>query len=95
MRQEIADWISEEPSRAPKGKAIAAVGAPDAVAETEEEWEETYVYDTYSEHWLCGLAPNRPQTDEGPDGDAEMLAATAAQAPAAGKGGKGSKLSKG
>ena len=28
IRQEIADWLSEEASRAPKGKAIGAVEAP-------------------------------------------------------------------
>ena len=30
VHQEIADWLSEEASRAPKGKAIAAVSAPEA-----------------------------------------------------------------
>ena len=91
VRQEIADWLSEEAWRAPNGKAIGAVSAPEAEA-AEEEWEETYVYDTVSEQWLCGLAPKRPRLEEASDGDVEMTAAaTAAQAPAAGKGGKGGK----
>ena len=90
IRQEIADWLSEEASRTPKGKTIAAVGAPEAVAE-EEELVEAYVYDTASDQWICGFAPKRARTDEGPDGHAEMTAATAAQASAAGKGCKGGK----
>ena len=44
VRQEIADWLSEEASRASKGKAIGAAEAP-AAEEAEEEWEEAYVFD--------------------------------------------------
>ena len=64
----------------------------------EEEWVETYVYDTVSEQWICGLAPKRPRYEEAPDGDAEMPAATPAQTPATGKfckGGNGGRCERG
>ena len=69
VRQEIMDGVAEEASRAPKAKAIGAVGAPEA-EEAAEEWDETYVFDTVSEQWICGLAPKRPRQGEAADGEA-------------------------
>ena len=66
----VVDWLSEETSRAPKGKSFAAATSPPE--DKEEEWEEAYVYDTTSEQWICGFALKRQRTGEHSDGDTEM-----------------------
>ena len=63
--------------------------------ETEEEWEEAYVFDPNAEAWICGLAPKRPRTGEAPAGDVDMPAATPPAKPPASKGGKADKGGKG